>query len=63
MGFADGWAATTLVHDAQAFATRVLGARSRGAHGRDVPLHRLAAFAHALPVIPCTQGLQSITAG
>merc|ERR1712129_616123 len=55
IGFADGWAATTLVHDAHAFATRILGATGVWADGvdRDVPLHRLAAFAHALPVTPC----------
>eukprot|EP00964_Phaeocystis_antarctica_P024700 scaffold13836_cov74-Phaeocystis_antarctica.AAC.4 len=62
IGFADGWAATTLVHDAQAFATRILGATGAWAHGvhQDVPLHRLAAFAHTLPVTPCAQGADSV---
>ena len=54
IGFADGWAVSPAVHDPQAFATTVLGATgSAAAGGAEVPLSRLAAFAHSLPMVPC----------
>ena len=60
IGFADGWAATTFVQDAHVFATRVLGATGAWADGAEVSLHRLAAFAHTMPIVPCIQAPRTL---
>ena len=53
IGFADGWASAPVVPDVAAFATSTLGAPQGWSGLVEVPLHSLAAFAHALPMRPC----------